>query len=58
MKKISEALIGMDLTLQSQIDQVMIDLDKTEKKGDWIKPSVNSLQLWGKAPLEPCLVSI
>ena len=31
-EKISEALIGMDPTLQSQIDQVMIDLDKTEKK--------------------------
>lgn len=30
--KISEALIGMDPTLQSQIDQAMIDLDKTEKK--------------------------
>lgn len=33
-EKISEALIGMDPTLQSQIDQVMIDLDKTEKKGE------------------------
>uniref|UniRef100_A0A7C9CZX8 phosphopyruvate hydratase n=1 Tax=Opuntia streptacantha TaxID=393608 RepID=A0A7C9CZX8_OPUST len=32
--KISEALIGMDPTLQSQIDQAMIDLDKTEKKGE------------------------
>lgn len=32
-EKISEALIGMDPTLQSQIDQAMIDLDKTEKKG-------------------------
>ncbi|KAL2898827.1 Cytosolic enolase 3 [Bienertia sinuspersici] len=31
-EKISEALIGMDPTLQSQIDQVMLDLDKTEKK--------------------------
>lgn len=31
-EKISEALIGMDPTLQSQIDQAMIDLDKTEKK--------------------------
>lgn len=30
--KISEALIGMDPTLQAQIDQVMIELDKTEKK--------------------------
>ncbi|OWM68765.1 hypothetical protein CDL15_Pgr024952 [Punica granatum] len=30
--RISEALIGMDPTLQSQIDQAMIDLDKTEKK--------------------------
>lgn len=33
-EKISGALIGMDPTLQSQIDQVMIDLDKTEKKGE------------------------
>ncbi|WVY89984.1 hypothetical protein V8G54_035498 [Vigna mungo] len=32
--KISEALVGMDPTLQSQIDQAMIDLDKTEKKGE------------------------
>lgn len=31
-EKISDALIGMDPTLQSQIDQVMLDLDKTEKK--------------------------
>ncbi|XP_027109915.1 cytosolic enolase 3 isoform X1 [Coffea arabica] len=31
-EKISEALIGMDPTLQSQIDQAMIDLDRTEKK--------------------------
>lgn len=31
-ERISEALIGMDPTLQSQIDQVMLDLDKTEKK--------------------------
>ncbi|KAF7816050.1 cytosolic enolase 3 [Senna tora] len=31
-EKISEALIGMDPTLQNQIDQAMIDLDKTEKK--------------------------
>lgn len=30
--KISEALIGMDPTLQSQIDQAMIDLDKSENK--------------------------
>lgn len=34
-EKISEALIGMDPTLQSQIDQAMIDLDKTEKKVDF-----------------------
>ncbi|XP_071723061.1 cytosolic enolase 3-like [Rutidosis leptorrhynchoides] len=33
-EKISEALIGMDATLQSQIDQAMIDLDRTEKKGE------------------------
>ncbi|KAL9171080.1 hypothetical protein ABFS82_04G186600 [Erythranthe guttata] len=33
-EKISEALIGMDPTLQVQIDQAMIDLDKTEKKGE------------------------
>ncbi|KAG5515173.1 hypothetical protein RHGRI_036272 [Rhododendron griersonianum] len=33
-EKISEALIGMDPILQSQIDQAMIDLDKTEKKGE------------------------
>lgn len=31
-EKISEALTGMDPMLQSQIDQAMIDLDKTEKK--------------------------
>lgn len=31
-EKISEALVGMDPTLQSQIDQAMIDMDKTEKK--------------------------
>ncbi|KAK1321309.1 Cytosolic enolase 3 [Acorus calamus] len=31
-EKISEALIGMDPTLQSQIDQAMMDLDKTENK--------------------------
>ncbi|XP_044469600.1 cytosolic enolase 3 [Mangifera indica] len=33
-EKISEALIGMDPTLQSQIDQAMLDLDKTEKKSE------------------------
>ncbi|XP_041991404.1 cytosolic enolase 3-like [Salvia splendens] len=33
-EKISEALIGMDPTLQAQIDQAMIDLDKTDKKGE------------------------
>ncbi|GLT37659.1 hypothetical protein SLA2020_119630 [Shorea laevis] len=33
-EKISEALIGMDPTLQSQIDQAMTDLDKTEKKSE------------------------
>nr|KAJ0213860.1 hypothetical protein LSAT_V11C400183260 [Lactuca sativa] len=32
-EKISEAIVGMDPTLQNQIDQAMIDLDKTEKKG-------------------------
>lgn len=31
-EKISEALVGMDPTVQLQIDQAMIDLDKTEKK--------------------------
>lgn len=31
-EKLSEALIGLDPTFQSQIDQAMIDLDKTEKK--------------------------
>ncbi|KAL8515867.1 hypothetical protein ACS0TY_014531 [Phlomoides rotata] len=30
-EKIYEALVGMDPTLQVQIDQAMIDLDKTEK---------------------------
>ncbi|KAL8494560.1 hypothetical protein ACS0TY_025395 [Phlomoides rotata] len=30
-EKISEALVGMDPTLQVQIDQAMIDLDKTDK---------------------------
>uniref|UniRef100_A0A7N0TG12 phosphopyruvate hydratase n=1 Tax=Kalanchoe fedtschenkoi TaxID=63787 RepID=A0A7N0TG12_KALFE len=33
-EQISEALIGMDPTLQSQIDQAMTDLDKSEKKGE------------------------
>lgn len=33
-ERISEALIGMDPTLQAQIDQAMIDLDKTENKGE------------------------
>ncbi|KAB1225784.1 Cytosolic enolase 3 [Morella rubra] len=33
-EKISEALFGMDPTLQSQIDHAMIDLDRTEKKGE------------------------
>ncbi|XP_021278214.1 cytosolic enolase 3 [Herrania umbratica] len=32
--KISEALVGMDPTVQLQIDQAMIDLDKTEKKSE------------------------
>lgn len=31
-EKISEALVGMDPTLQSQIDQAMLELDRTEKK--------------------------
>ncbi|KAF9591831.1 hypothetical protein IFM89_008481 [Coptis chinensis] len=31
-EKIAEALIGLDPTVQSQIDQAMIDLDKTENK--------------------------
>ncbi|KAI3919158.1 hypothetical protein MKW92_031697, partial [Papaver armeniacum] len=30
--KVFEALVGMDPTPQSQIDQAMIDLDKTEYK--------------------------
>ncbi|KAI7745584.1 hypothetical protein M8C21_032554 [Ambrosia artemisiifolia] len=33
-EKISEAIVGMDPSLQNQIDQAMIDLDKTEKKGE------------------------
>lgn len=33
-EKISEALMGMDPTLQSQIDQAMIDLDKSENKAE------------------------
>ncbi|KAJ4970178.1 hypothetical protein NE237_003277 [Protea cynaroides] len=33
-EKISEALIGMDPILQSQIDQALIDLDKTENKAE------------------------
>lgn len=37
-EKISEALIGMDPILQSQIDQAMIDLDKTEKKVSFPSP--------------------
>lgn len=39
-EKISEALVGMDPTLQAQIDQAMIDLDKTEKK---VFPSFDTL---------------
>lgn len=31
-EKISEALVGMDPTLQLQIDHAMMDLDKTENK--------------------------
>ncbi|KAI3963440.1 hypothetical protein MKW98_022862, partial [Papaver atlanticum] len=31
-EKVFEALVGMDPTLQSQIDQAMIDLDKTGNK--------------------------
>ncbi|WP_118135329.1 phosphopyruvate hydratase [Oceanicella sp. SM1341] len=31
--EIAEALIGMDVTLQTELDQVMIDLDGTENKG-------------------------
>lgn len=31
-EKIAEALIGMDPTLQSQIDHTIMDLDKTENK--------------------------
>lgn len=34
-EKISEALIGMDPSLQSQIDQAMMDLDKTENKASF-----------------------
>ncbi|XP_009778766.1 cytosolic enolase 3 [Nicotiana sylvestris] len=33
-EKISVALVGMDPTLQSQIDQIMIDLDRTENKSE------------------------
>ncbi|KAL4285328.1 hypothetical protein GQ457_16G009780 [Hibiscus cannabinus] len=33
-EKISEALVGMDPTLQRQIDQALTDLDKTEKKSE------------------------
>lgn len=33
-EKISEALIGMDPSLQSQIDQAMMDLDKTQNKAE------------------------
>lgn len=34
-EKVSQALVGMDPTLQNQIDQAIIDLDKTHhKKGD------------------------
>ncbi|CAA6675517.1 unnamed protein product [Spirodela intermedia] len=33
-EKIAEALIGMDPTLQSQIDHTIMDLDKTESKAE------------------------
>ncbi|XP_072974814.1 cytosolic enolase 3 [Typha angustifolia] len=33
-EKISQALVGMEPLLQSQIDQAMIDLDKTENKAE------------------------
>uniref|UniRef100_A0A2K2C355 phosphopyruvate hydratase n=1 Tax=Populus trichocarpa TaxID=3694 RepID=A0A2K2C355_POPTR len=51
-EKISEALIDMDPALQSQIDQAMIDLDKTENKGElganaitWIGTLCTSLKI-------------
>ncbi|PKA52488.1 Cytosolic enolase 3 [Apostasia shenzhenica] len=43
-EKISEALIGMDPSLQSQIDQTMMDLDKTENKaGSFLAIARNNL---------------
>ncbi|GLJ21457.1 hypothetical protein SUGI_0395800 [Cryptomeria japonica] len=33
-EKISLALVGMDPTMQAEIDKAMIDLDKTENKGE------------------------
>lgn len=48
-EKISEALIGMDPTLQSQIDQAMIDLDKTEKKVFLFLSNVNTSSYSSKA---------
>ena len=41
-EKISEALVGMDPTVQLQIDQTLIDLDKTEKKVYFLFLSQNS----------------
>lgn len=43
-EKISETLIGMDPTLQSQIDQAMIDLDKTENKASAFFPTTGLKQ--------------
>ncbi|KAF3676119.1 Enolase [Capsicum annuum] len=44
-EKISVALVGMDPTLQSQIDQVLTDLDKTENKpSPWLLAKLELLK--------------
>lgn len=42
-KRIAEVLLGMDPTLQSQIDQAMIVLDKTENKARSLGKFVDSV---------------
>lgn len=44
-EKISEALVGMDPTLQSQVDQALIDLDKTEKKVFYLVSLISCINL-------------
>ncbi|PHT46717.1 Enolase [Capsicum baccatum] len=56
-EKISVALVGMDPTLQSQIDQVLIDLDKTENKVNFI-PNMIIFTRLGSSSVEELQVSL